>query len=131
MNTTIYIIRHGQTSGNKERVFQGHIDTPLNDVGRSQILKTCQDMVKLGITYDYLYCSPLQRAYESATIIQSFFPSKKEIIIEPRAIERSFGEAEGIPLTAQNYAKVMRNEFAGEESEEEIIARVKPLTISL
>lgn len=127
MNTTIYIIRHGQTQGNKSRVFQGQIDTPLNDDGRAQILEACKDMVKLGITFDQIICSPLSRAIESAQIIHSFFPTRKEIIIDDRAIERSFGDAEGLPLTPQNYNKIMRAEFPNQETEEHIIWRAQSL----
>lgn len=127
MTTTIYIIRHGQTDGNKLRVFQGQIDTPLNDTGRSQILETCKDMVSLGIVFDVIISSPLSRAYESAQIIKSFFPSRKEIIINPLAIERSFGDAEGRPLTKENYAKVMKNEFENQETEFQIMKRARIL----
>lgn len=125
MITTIYIIRHGQTEGNKMRVFQGRIDTPLNDNGRQQILETCKKMSNLGITFDILISSPLSRAVESAQIIRSFYPSKKDIIIDENVIERSFGQAEGIPLTDENYKKIMNNEFQDQESEFQIIKRAK------
>lgn len=125
MITTIYIIRHGQTEGNKLRVFQGRIDTPLNDTGREQILKTCKKMASLEITFDVLISSPLSRALESANIIKSFYPSNKPIIIDENAIERSFGLAEGIPLTDENYTKIMNNEFADQESEFQIMKRAK------
>ena len=127
MKTYLYFVRHGETTGNKARIFQGQSDTPLNDVGRDQILETCQQMVKLHIQYDVIYSSPLSRAIESAQIIQSFFPSNKQINIEPLAIERCFGEAEGININAHNYSRIMKNEFPGEESEAEITQRAQVL----
>ena len=127
MATTIYIIRHGQTDGNKLRVFQGQIDTPLNDTGRNQVLETCKNLVSLGITIDVLISSPLSRALETANIIKSFFPSRKEIIIEPDAIERSFGDAEGVPLSQENYDKIMKGEFPNLETEFQIIRRARNL----
>ena len=127
MATTIYIIRHGQTDGNKLRVFQGQIDTPLNDTGRNQVLETCKNLVSLGITIDVLISSPLSRALETANIIKSFFPSRKEIIIEPDAIETSFGDAEGVPLSQENYDKIMKGEFPNLETEFQIIRRARNL----
>lgn len=127
MITTIYVIRHGQTDGNKLRVFQGQIDTPLNDTGREQVLETCKSLVKLGINFDVLISSPLSRAVETASIIKSFFPSKKEIIIEPEAIERAFGDAEGIPLSPENYNKIMNGEFNNLETEFQIMRRGRRL----
>lgn len=127
MKTYLYFVRHGETVGNKARIFQGQSDTPLNDVGRDQILETCKEMVKLHIQYNVIYSSPLSRAVESAEIIQSFFPSSKQINIEPLAIERCFGAAEGITINAHNYSRIMRNEFEGEESELEITDRAQKL----
>ena len=127
MITTIYVIRHGQTDGNKLRVFQGQIDTPLNENGREQVLNTCKNLVTLGVNFDVLISSPLSRAYETAKIIRSFFPSKKEIIIEPDAIERAFGDAEGIPLSPENYDKIMKGEFNNLETEFQIMRRARHL----
>ncbi len=125
MVTTIYIVRHGQTDGNKLRVFQGRIDTPLNDIGREQVLETCKSLAKMGITFDILISSPLSRAKETAEIIHSFYPSRKEIIIDENVIERAFGMAEGIPLTNENYNRIMNNEFADQESEFTIMKRAR------
>ncbi len=37
MNTTkLYLIRHGETDGNRTGVLMGSTDTPLNDHGRQQ-----------------------------------------------------------------------------------------------
>ncbi|MBR2891656.1 MAG: histidine phosphatase family protein [Bacilli bacterium] len=131
MTTTIYIVRHGQTDGNKLRVFQGRIDTPLNDTGREQILETCKKLAKMEVTFDILISSPLSRALESAQIIRSFYPSRKPIIIDDNVIERSFGMAEGIPLTDENYKKIMNNEFIDQESEFEILKRAKHFIYNL
>jgi broad specificity phosphatase PhoE len=32
----IYVVRHGETEWNKEEVFRGRMDIPLNDNGRRQ-----------------------------------------------------------------------------------------------
>ena len=32
----IYFVRHGQTNLNQQKIFQGHIDEPLNELGLIQ-----------------------------------------------------------------------------------------------
>ena len=36
----LYIVRHGQTEANVERLIQGHKDFPLTDLGISQSIST-------------------------------------------------------------------------------------------
>lgn len=125
MNTTIYFVRHGQTDANKARIFSGQIDTPLNDTGRLQVLDTCKRIQELQLKWDVIISSPLSRAYETAQIIKQNFQIELPIIKNPQAIERSFGKAEGIPITDENYRKIMNCEFEDEESEETIINRAQ------
>ncbi len=65
--TDFYLIRHGQTAWNKDRVFRGRIDVPLDDTGCAEaeaVARWIED-VKL----DHIYSSPLSRAVETATIL--------------------------------------------------------------
>jgi len=39
---TLYLVRHGQTAWNKEEVFRGRADIPLNETGRKEALLTRQ-----------------------------------------------------------------------------------------
>lgn len=120
--TNLYFVRHGQTNANQARIFQGQIDTPLNDTGRAQVLGAKQKVQELNIKWDVVITSPLLRAVETAEILNSLYPDI-EIIKDPLAIERCFGKGDGVPITSENYAKIMRCEFEGEESEQEIISR--------
>ena len=63
----IYLIRHGQTDWNKEGRFQGHLDVPLNELGRKQ----AEALIKpLGlINIQAVLSSDLKRAQETAAII--------------------------------------------------------------
>ena len=65
----IYLFRHGETDWNKERRLQGHSDIPLNEFGRELAVKTAAALKEKGITFDRAFCSPLNRAFETAEII--------------------------------------------------------------
>ncbi len=123
MKTIICCIRHGQTDANKERIFQGQSNYPLNDTGRNQALTTGNMLNETNISFDVIITSPLKGAVETAEIIKKTLESNSPIIIDELAIERSFGDCEGLPITEENYQKILQNEFANEESEEAIIKR--------
>lgn len=120
--THLYFVRHGQTNANLQRIFQGQVDTPLNDTGREQVYATKTKIQELGIKWDIVISSPLCRAYETATILNTINDNAK-ILVDQLAIERCFGKGDGVPITKENYDKIMRGEFEGEESEQEIISR--------
>jgi broad specificity phosphatase PhoE len=63
----VYIVRHGVTDWNASGRIQGHLDPPLNAVGRAQAYLVGQRLATLGATA--LYSSDLQRAYETARTI--------------------------------------------------------------
>src|SRR4029453_14296582 len=65
--TTIVPGRHGETDWNRERRFQGHADTPLNDAGRAQAADLADSLTSERLVA--VYTSPLRRAYETAALI--------------------------------------------------------------
>jgi len=67
MATTILLIRHGETDWNRERVFRGVFDIPLNDNGRDQARLAAEALRSDKI--DAAYTSPLSRAAETAEIV--------------------------------------------------------------
>lgn len=92
----IYLVRHGQTDANAKRIFQGWLDLPLNDTGRSQVQWVGDRLAQ--IQFDRIYTSPLQRALETTRIITavSLAPTKPEIIIELALKEMNFGSFDGL-----------------------------------
>lgn len=76
MVTTIYLIRHGESEGNRQKRFQGRMDLPLSEKGKEQakLLKKRFET----INYDCIYSSPLSRAYETAQILN--FDKKPDIV---------------------------------------------------
>ncbi len=66
-DTTIYIIRHGESEANARNIIQGQTDWPLNERGRLQAKATGTWLAGKGVAT--LRCSPLSRARESAELI--------------------------------------------------------------
>ena len=62
--TTIILIRHGQSVANLNRVFAGHFDAPLSELGHIQAEKTARAVAD-RFKIDKIYASDLLRAYET------------------------------------------------------------------
>lgn len=62
--TTIYLIRHGECAGNREGLFRGRFDFPLNDTGAEQARSLARELT--GVNFDAVYTSPLARAWATA-----------------------------------------------------------------
>lgn len=65
MKTTLLLVRHGESLGNKEKFFAGHMDVPLIDSGIRQAECSAQ-YVKEHYQVDAIYASDLMRAYRTA-----------------------------------------------------------------
>ncbi len=63
-NTKIYLVRHGESVGNLNRVCLGHTDLSLTEKGLLQAQTTCEALKDIKI--DAVYSSDLQRAYFTA-----------------------------------------------------------------
>lgn len=86
----IYLVRHGQTNENSEKLYYGNMDMSLNDVGRNQILKSANYLK--NVKFDKIYISERKRTEETALLILG---EQKELIIEKRINELNFGAFEG------------------------------------
>lgn len=92
----LYIVRHGQTAKNKEKVLQGRSDLPLNEAGEEQA-RTLGSMFKdRGIVFDHVYSSPLIRAVQTARLAAG----TEEVEVDDRLIEMDYGPYEGMDLTS-------------------------------
>lgn len=123
----LYLMRHGETDGNKARILQGRKDMPLNENGRDQAELAREDLK--GILFDAYYVSPLSRAIQTAELVTG--KTRDAFVIEDRIVEISFGNQEGKTLEElgpefqkfflepQNYVPIQ-----GAESFESLIARV-------
>lgn len=87
----LYIIRHGETEWNKMGKMQGKTDISLSEDGRKLAQKTADGLK--NVKFDYIFSSPLERAYETACIIKG--DRDIEIVKDERLIEIGFGLYEG------------------------------------
>ncbi|MBC7691328.1 MAG: histidine phosphatase family protein [Methylotenera sp.] len=104
---TIYIFRHGQTDWNAEGRIQGHIDIPLNDLGRSQARRLIPALRKLGV--QAFLSSDLSRASETAEII-SIELGLPSVSLDPRLREIHLGKIQG--LNRLEIEKLLGPEFS-------------------
>ncbi len=92
----IYVVRHGETSWNKEEVFRGRKDIPLNDTGLWQAERTGAFFSDKGVSA--IYSSPLARAQQTASRIGE--PSRVPVTVDDAFIDMDFGAWEGLSLAA-------------------------------
>lgn len=69
--TRIFVIRHCEAAGNKDRTFQGHTDGPPTENGWAQLERLAERMKNEPI--DAIYSSPLIRARETAEAVNRNF----------------------------------------------------------
>lgn len=90
--TTLIVIRHGETLWNREKRMQGTTDSVLSDVGRAQAQALGRRLASHG--FSALYSSDLSRARDTAHAIAEH--TGHEVVAEPRLRERRFGVFEGL-----------------------------------
>ncbi len=91
--TSIYLVRHGQTAWNKEEIFRGRTDIPLDETGLKQAELVGQYFK--GMEIYAIYSSPLSRAWQTAQKVAQFHDLKVQPL--QGIIDMSFGNWEGRP----------------------------------
>ena len=89
--SSIYLVRHGQTAWNREEIFRGRTDIPLDETGLKQAELAGEYLKEVEI--EAIYSSPLSRALETAEKIARFH----NLEVQPLEgiIDMSFGNWEG------------------------------------
>jgi broad specificity phosphatase PhoE len=91
--TSIYLVRHGQTAWNKEEIFRGRTDVPLDETGLKQAELATEYFKEMEI--HGIYSSPLARAWQTAEKIAQSHSLKVQPL--DGIIDLSFGNWEGHP----------------------------------
>lgn len=94
---TIHLARHGQTAYNHEGRFQGHLPVPLDATGRQQAAALAEAAAQ--VTLRSLWCSPLERARETAAIVAA------RIGLRPQEDAR-FAETDTGDWTDRSFAEI-------------------------
>lgn len=92
--TTLYLIRHGQTLANLNHQLVGTTDIPLDPLGERQARWLANRM--RDVQLDALLSSPLDRARATAAEIAGTTGLEPEIV--PGLSEIHFGDAEGLTI---------------------------------
>ena len=87
MNSTIYLIRHGETEWNLNGRWQGHADVPLNPLGVRQAQLVAHRFLSEQLQVDALYSSDLDRAYQTARAIGNTMKLELQALPELREID--------------------------------------------
>ncbi|QRN86248.1 alpha-ribazole phosphatase [Clostridia bacterium] len=128
--TEIYLIRHGQTTWNNERRFQGHTDIELDKEGIAQANRLKERL--RDVHFDAFYSSDLIRANKTANIVAQDRGMPVHILKEVKEIK--FGEWEGKKFSEvmggeQNFKKWHDDSslkmVPGGERAEEVLNRVE------
>lgn len=93
----ILLVRHGETEFNRERRLQGHVDSPLTDLGERQaraVARLLAGFVEREPAAGWmLVSSPLGRAHRTAQIIDERLGLGVQL--DARLMEMSWGERDG------------------------------------
>ncbi len=94
--TRIILVRHGQTPWNKDKIFRGSRDIPLNEQGREEA-RLAGEWLQ-GETIHAAYCSPLSRARDTGKAIARHHGLPVADL--PGLTDLCYGDWEGLPLSA-------------------------------
>lgn len=87
----IYLVRHGESTSNRDALIQGQSDTQLTILGKEQA-KLIAKRLK-NFKFDYIYSSPLKRAKKTANQINYY--QNKNLILDDRLMNIHRGKWTG------------------------------------
>lgn len=133
----ILLVRHGETTWNLERRFQGRRDSPLTERGRRQaeaMAGLVRDMVRREPGAWRLVTSPLGRARDTAGAIAAATGLTLEV--DDRLMEIDCGEWEGLTWAEVSAGREASSrhwifDAPGGETHEDVQARIEDFLASL
>ena len=91
LDERVYLVRHGRTAFNVDGRLRGHLDPPLDEVGRAEAADLA---IALGsLRPNRIVTSPLLRAVQTAEIIAA--RAAASVVVDKRLIDRDYGQWTG------------------------------------
>lgn len=145
MRGTLYLLRHGETVGNRSGRLQGQLDTPLTRLGLEQADAMGRALSQiLGGPPDHLIASPLGRTKQTAAIVCEHLEVPFDRIeLDPRLMEITLGRFDGAagwdavhaglsePQKAAYAADRWNFRYPNGESSQDVQDRVRPALAEL
>lgn len=122
-NSTLGLLRHGQTDWNIDLRLQGTTDIAMNEVGINQIQTAA---LHLDQGWDVVLSSPLGRARQSAEIVAKQL-GIEAVEIEPLLLERAFGIGEGLTYAEWGEKFARLDDIPGAETKASVEQRAREL----
>ena len=119
----LYFIRHGETDDNRDNLWMGRKDLPLNQTGVRQAKAAAEEIARMPI--ELIMTSPLLRARQTAELIAEQHPGVPAVRVAEWLTERDFGPYEGMKKTNAN--RIAMNTSASVESPESLAKRLAAL----
>ena len=123
METTIFLVRHGETVDNARQIMQGQTQGELNQRGREQAEQVARRLASEPL--DVIVASDLHRAIQTAEVIAE--PHGLSVVTTPLLRERDWGSFTG------RFIPDLRNEVWPDdiESEEALLERARSFLINM
>ena len=123
METTIFLVRHGETVDNARQIMQGQTQGELNQRGREQAEQVARRLASEPL--DAIVASDLHRAIQTAEVIAE--PHGLLVVTTPLLRERDWGSFTG------RFIPDLRNEVWPDdiESEEALLERARSFLINM
>ena len=104
MTTQVTLLRHGETSANRNGIVLGTSDVPLTKIGRLQAKMAAQRIAEIEI--DSLFSSPYYRAKETSKYVQE--TTNLNPIFLDGLKEMNSGEMEDLtPIEWKNFIQII------------------------
>lgn len=119
---TLFMIRHGETTGNVQKLFYGNEDLPLTDNGRKQAI-AIRPLLEKHI-FSKVYASDLSRAVETAKLVIPGCEPEQTPLLREYEMGKLCGMTHAEGIAAYNFAN-SHYEVAGGESPEQVASRLQ------
>jgi broad specificity phosphatase PhoE len=104
--TTLFLVRHGRTGWNKEQIFRGTKDIPLDEVGKEEAVLVGERLKGERVTA--VYSSPLARARETAAAIARFHRIDVQVMAGLNDLNFGAWEGESLAEVKKKYPDLYR-----------------------